>query len=116
MKKTNGLQQLTDRQAKGGLVKVVSMNDRTSIVYFVWDKKKEEFTVKTSELSMLENNHAEFRMKNTIGAQYLTDRHADGGLVRVVSMNNKTAVVYYVRDKKKKEFTVSSSDLYILED
>lgn len=115
MNKNNEVLHLTDRQAKGGLVRVVSMNDKTSVVYFVWDKKKEKFTVKTSELSIVGNNCAEFRMKKTISAQYLTDRDQNSGLVRVVTMNDKTATIYYVRDKKKKEFTVNRSDLYILD-
>jgi hypothetical protein len=50
--------------------------------------------------------------KILISAYYLTDRHPDGGIVKVVNMNNETATVYYVFDRSKKQFTVKVSDLY----
>lgn len=40
--------------------------------------------------------------KILISAYYLTDRHPDGGIVKVVNMNNETATVYYVFDRSKK--------------
>nr|DAH79936.1 MAG TPA: hypothetical protein [Caudoviricetes sp.] len=54
--------------------------------------------------------------KILISAYYLTDRHPDGGIVKVVNMNNETATVYYVFDRSKKQFTVKVSDLYFDED
>lgn len=45
-------------------------------------------------------------------AYYLTDRHPKGGIVKVVNMNEKTATVYYLLDRQKKEFTVDTSDLW----
>lgn len=50
--------------------------------------------------------------KILISAYYLTDRHPDGGIVKVVNMNNETTTVYYVFDRSKKQFTVKVSDLY----
>lgn len=50
--------------------------------------------------------------KILISAYYLTDRHPDGGIVKVVNMNNETATVYYVFDRSKKQFTIKVSDLY----
>lgn len=49
-------------------------------------------------------------------AYYLTERHPDGGIVKVVNMNDETATVYYVFDRQKKEFTVNVSDLWFDED
>lgn len=54
--------------------------------------------------------------KILISAYYLTDRHPDGGIVKVVNMNKETATVYYAFDRNKKEFTVNVSDLYFDED
>ena len=55
-------------------------------------------------------------MNKIITGYYLTDKHHDGGIVRVVSMTKETATIWYVRDRNKKEFTVNVSDLYIVKD
>lgn len=48
-------------------------------------------------------------------AQYLTDRHPNGGLVKVVSMGAATATVYYVHDRKRENIKVDVKDLLIIE-